>query len=413
MGSNFIRTPISECPRKKYSSNELQLLAVVWAVDRYKHYLLGKPFTMATDHKALTSALDGNKSNKTYQSRLTRWVDRLLPYQFKIVHIPGRDMGIVDYLSRDPSNDPWPESEFDKKFALATINSFHEALDCMNSRLKETGSLDRNENVLECSRKNAEKQSSTNGCYSNQNGQKRTKLDRNERKQFPLLQKQLNTAVQHKPITFLSTQLNKQSCSNKWNRSMSNANELSKEEEITETVQRTRKIFKGGRKNRESSDSETRQASRVKWQLEPDQQREADQRLLSFWQLIGGEGNIPGNTNTELVANTEEIKDSPENGQSSAITKPTASAERKLSEVQVIEMDLTTTEETESEEEVCAIEPLKTLGKLKLPKQQQKETLDNLAKLFDKSLLAELTTEDTWMDRLRRVIERGDKQGFE
>ena len=76
-------------------------------------------------------------------------------------------------------------------------------------------------------------------------------------------------------------------------------------------------------------------------------------------------------------------------------------------------MDLTTTEEAESEEEVCAIEPPKTLRKLKLPKQQQEETMDNLTKLFDKSLLAELTTEDTWMDRLRRVIERGDKQGFE
>ena len=174
----------------------------------------------------------------------------------------------------------------------------------------------------------------------------------------------------------------------KWNRSMSNANELS-EEKITEAVQRTRKIIRGGRKIRDSSDSETRQASRVKWQLEPDQQKEADQRLLSFWQLIGGEGNIPGNTNRELVANTEEIKHSPENGQSSAITKPTASAERKLSEVQVVEMDLTTTEEAESEEEVCAIEPPKTLGKLKLPKQQQEETLDNFAKLFDKSLLAE------------------------
>ena len=66
----------------------------------------------------------------------------------------------------------------------------------------------------------------------------------------------------------------------KWNRSMTNANELSEEKEIT--VQRTRKIIRGGRKNRDSSDSETRQASRVKWQLEPDQQREADQRLLSF-----------------------------------------------------------------------------------------------------------------------------------
>ena len=106
MGPNFIRIPISKCPRKKISTNELELLAVVWAVDRYKHYLLGKPFIIATDHKALTTALDGNKSNKTYQSRLTPWVDRLLPYQFKIVHIPGRDMGIVDYLSRDPFNDP-------------------------------------------------------------------------------------------------------------------------------------------------------------------------------------------------------------------------------------------------------------------------------------------------------------------
>ena len=148
----------------------------------------------------------------------------------------------------------------------------------------------------------------------------------------------------------------------KWNHSMSNANEFSEEEEITETVQRTRKIRRGGRKNRDSSDSETRQALRVKWQLEPDQQREADQRLFSFWQLIGGEDNIRGITKRELVAHTEEVRDSSENGQSSAITKTTASAERKLSEVQVIEMDLTTTEEAESEEEVCAVEPSKTLG---------------------------------------------------
>ena len=86
----------------KYSTNELELLAVVWSVDRFKHYLLGKEFTLATDHKALTSALGEHKSNKTYQSRLTRWVDRLLPYQFKVVHIPGKDMEIVDYFSRDP-----------------------------------------------------------------------------------------------------------------------------------------------------------------------------------------------------------------------------------------------------------------------------------------------------------------------
>ena len=197
----------------------------------------------------------------------------------------------------------------------------------------------------------------------------------------------------------------------KWNRSLSTNIELSEEEEITETVQRTRKIIRGGRKNRDSSDSETRHAQRVKWSLEPEQQRVADQRLLSFWQLIGGENNVQ--ENRELVAHTQEVRDNLEHESSSTSPKPSASTERKLSEVNVIEVDLTTTEEAESEEEVCSIQPPKGLGKTGLQKQQQVETLDNLAKLFDKNLLAELTTEDTWMDRLRRVVERGDKQGFE
>ena len=107
MGTNCVCIEVFEHSRKKYSTNELELLAVVWSVDRFKHYLLGKIFLIATDHKALVSALDENRSNKTYQSRLTRWVDRLLPYQFKVVYIPGKDMGIVDYLSREPNGEPW------------------------------------------------------------------------------------------------------------------------------------------------------------------------------------------------------------------------------------------------------------------------------------------------------------------
>ena len=41
------------------------------------------------------------------------------------------------------------------------------------------------------------------------------------------------------------------------------------------------------------------------------------------------------------------------------------------------------------------------------------ECLLNLSKLFDKNLLAELFTEDKWMDRLRRVKERKDRHSFE
>ena len=136
--------------KKKYTTNELELLAVISAVDSFSQYLLGKEFVIATDHKALTSALGEHRSNKTYQSRLTRWVDKLLPYQFKVIHIPGKDMGIVDYLSREPNGEPWPESEIDERFVVTSIEDFHKALDCLNSRLIDT---DRkiNENILEYS----------------------------------------------------------------------------------------------------------------------------------------------------------------------------------------------------------------------------------------------------------------------
>ena len=39
------------------------------------------------------------RANKTFFSRLTRWVNKLLPFQFKLVHAPGRTMGMAEYLS--------------------------------------------------------------------------------------------------------------------------------------------------------------------------------------------------------------------------------------------------------------------------------------------------------------------------
>ena len=70
----------------------------------------------------------------------------------------------------------------------------------------------------------------------------------------------------------------------RWNRSMNNKNKISEEEEVTETLHRTRKLIRGRRRIKDSSDSETRHQFRIKWQLSDDQQREADNRLLSFSQ---------------------------------------------------------------------------------------------------------------------------------
>ena len=68
--SRFL-TPLEE----NYSINELELLAVVWAIEHFKNYLYGIKFQVVSDHKALATVLKGNKGNKTYSSRLTQWVD--------------------------------------------------------------------------------------------------------------------------------------------------------------------------------------------------------------------------------------------------------------------------------------------------------------------------------------------------
>ena len=45
----------------KYSTSELELLAVVWSTYHFRYYLYGNRFDLITDHKALLSALKNNR----------------------------------------------------------------------------------------------------------------------------------------------------------------------------------------------------------------------------------------------------------------------------------------------------------------------------------------------------------------
>ena len=113
---------------ERYSVNELELLGIVWSIDYFKYYLNGKNFTVVTDHRALLSILKEHRSNKSYNSRLSRWIDRLLPYNFTIEHMPGAKMGLVDYISRNPFARAKKISTYDEHFVVATISKIRDSM---------------------------------------------------------------------------------------------------------------------------------------------------------------------------------------------------------------------------------------------------------------------------------------------
>ena len=86
-----------------YSINALELLGVVWSIEYFKNYIYGKEFVIINNHRALLSNLKEHRSNKRYNSHLSRWVDRLLLYQLKMEHLPGAKIELVDYISRNPN----------------------------------------------------------------------------------------------------------------------------------------------------------------------------------------------------------------------------------------------------------------------------------------------------------------------
>ena len=87
------------------------------------------------------------------------------------------------------------------------MNVFTRRFDCLYSRLSDTATLNRNEKFLEKSKRQNETDNmkSRRGCYSNQDGQKRAKLVRNENMINSRLSNFHNTLSQNSLLNFFYT----------------------------------------------------------------------------------------------------------------------------------------------------------------------------------------------------------------
>jgi hypothetical protein len=79
-----------------YATHDLELAAIVHALKKWRHYLLGRKFILMTDHCGLRHLFDQPKFN----ARQARWMALLSEFDFKIKHIKGKENKVADSLSR-------------------------------------------------------------------------------------------------------------------------------------------------------------------------------------------------------------------------------------------------------------------------------------------------------------------------
>jgi hypothetical protein len=74
----------------------LELVAIVHALNMWRHYLMGKRFELRTYHSSLKYLFE----QPTLNDRHTRWLEFLSEYDFDIKHVKGKENKVVDALSR-------------------------------------------------------------------------------------------------------------------------------------------------------------------------------------------------------------------------------------------------------------------------------------------------------------------------
>ena len=71
-------------------------VAIVWAINKFSRYFIGREFVIETDHRPLIYL----QRSKTSSVRLMRWALALQEYRFSILPLDGQSNVEADVLSR-------------------------------------------------------------------------------------------------------------------------------------------------------------------------------------------------------------------------------------------------------------------------------------------------------------------------
>nr|GFA52143.1 hypothetical protein [Tanacetum cinerariifolium] len=106
--------------KSKYTTTEKEMLAVVYAFEKFRSYLILNKSIVYTDHSALKYLFQ----KKDSKARLLQWVLLLQEFTFKVIDTKGAENLAADHLSRleNPNQNVLDPKEINESFPLETLN---------------------------------------------------------------------------------------------------------------------------------------------------------------------------------------------------------------------------------------------------------------------------------------------------